>query len=376
MQSGGGELRSGVHPTVGLLRLVPGLSPRVFGEAGRSSAAMLLLTWGAAGVRNGGMLRLGFSVLLTLAVAGAVASAGARPGPLDGGSAKTARASDPVIAAAGDIACDPSSASFNGGAGTTTACAQLATSNLVVGQNLAAVLALGDDQYGCGGYSAFLQSYDPSWGRVKSITHPVPGNHEYQSSGGTNCDTSGTAQGYFSYFGTAAGDPSRGYYSFQIGAWHLVALNSNCANVSGCGTGSPEETWLRADLKAHASLCTLAFWHHPRFTSGVVADDPSVAAFWQDLYKAGADVVLNGHAHGYERFAPQTPTQTADAKRGIREFVVGTGQLRLAILRHARRQLHRLRHNKLPLTPPTPAGPTRLSTLPEGRPSTTPRGGT
>jgi hypothetical protein len=271
------------------------------------------------------MLRLSITVLVTLGVAGAVAVAGARSWHHAGVSARAGTGSDPVIAAAGDIACDPSSASFNSGAGTATACAQLATSNLVVGQKLSAVLALGDDQYGCGGYSAFLQSYDPSWGRVKSITHPVPGNHEYQSSGGTDCDSGGTAGGYFSYFGSAAGDPSRGYYSFQVGAWHLIALNSNCAGIGGCGTGSPEERWLRADLKVHPSLCTLAFWHHPRFTSGVVGDDPDVAVFWQDLYRAGVDVVLNGHAHGYERFAPQTPSQTADPKRGVREFVVGTG---------------------------------------------------
>jgi len=270
------------------------------------------------------MRRLGLLVLVA-ALAGAVTSAAARPRGPEGASGRAGRASDPVVAAVGDIACDPSSASFNGGAGTATACAQLATSNLAVGQSLAAVLALGDDQYGCGGYSAFLQSYDSSWGRVKSITHPVPGNHEYQSSGGTDCDPGGTARGYFSYFGAAAGDPSRGYYSFQVGAWHLIALNSNCVNIGGCGTGSPEETWLRADLKAHGSLCTLAYWHHPRFTSGVVGDDSDVSAFWQDLYKAGADVVLNGHAHGYERFAPQAPNQSPDAKRGIREFVVGTG---------------------------------------------------
>jgi hypothetical protein len=196
---------------------------------------------------------------------------------------------------------------------------------LLFGQGLSAVLTLGDDQYDCGGYNAFLQSYDPSWGRVKSLTHPVPGNHEYNSSGGTGCDSSGQASGYFQYFGTAAGDPTKGYYSYDVGTWHIIALNSNCSAIGGCGAGSPQETWLRADLSAHTNTCTLAYWHHPLFTSGSVGDDTEVSTFWQDLYDAGGDVVLNGHAHGYERFAPQTPGGTYDPTRGIREFVVGTG---------------------------------------------------
>jgi len=232
---------------------------------------------------------------------------------------------DPVIAAAGDIACDPASTSFNGGLGTSTACQEQPTSNLLVGQGFAAVLALGDNQYDCGGYNAFLQSYDPTWGRVRSITHPVPGNHEYQASPGTDCDPSGQATGYFQYFGAAAGDPTKGYYSYDLGSWHLIALNSNCAQVGGCAAGSPEETWLKADLAAHSASCTLAYWHHPRFTSGAVGDSTQVATFWQDLYSAGADVVLNGHAHGYERFAPQDPSQNYDPTHGVREFVVGTG---------------------------------------------------
>jgi hypothetical protein len=160
---------------------------------------------------------------------------------------------------------------------------------------------------------------------VKAITHPVPGNHEYFTSGGTDCDPTGGAAGYFRYFGAAAGDPTRGYYSFDVGTWHLIALNSNCSQVGGCLVGSPEETWLQADLAAHPYSCTLAYWHHPRFTSGVVNNDLEVAPFWQDLYLAGADIVLNGHAHGYERFAPQNPLGIADPADGIREFVVGTG---------------------------------------------------
>jgi hypothetical protein len=232
---------------------------------------------------------------------------------------------DPVIAAAGDIACDPSASSFNGGLGTASACRQKSTSDLLVGQGFAAVLALGDNQYECGGFNAFLQAYDPAWGRVKEITHPVPGNHEYQTSGGTNCDAAGGASGYFNYFGAAAGVAGKGYYSYDVGTWHLIALNSQCSAVGGCASGSVEEIWLRDDLAAHPNACTLVYWHHPRFTSGQVGNDTEVAAFWQDIYAAGGDVVLNGHAHGYERFAPQDPSENYDPAHGIREFVVGTG---------------------------------------------------
>ncbi len=232
-------------------------------------------------------------------------------------------ASDPVIAAAGAIACDPADAEFNGGNGTSTLCRQEYTSNLLVNAGLAAVLALGDNQYECGGYQAFVQSYDLSWGRVKSITHPVVGNHEYLSSGGTNC-TNGDAAGYFQYFGAAAGSPTQGYYSFNIGNWHLIALNSNCSNVGGCGSTSPQGKWLVSDLAAHPNMCTLAYWHIPLFSSGGYTANNS-QFFWQALYNAHADVILNGHAHVYERFALQSPQGVADPALGIREFIVGTG---------------------------------------------------
>jgi hypothetical protein len=232
---------------------------------------------------------------------------------------------DPVIAAAGDIACDPADRNFNGGLGTATKCRHRYTSDRLADGGLAGVLALGDLQYECGGASAFLQSYDPTWGRVKSITHPAPGNHEYNEGGGTNCDTSGHASGYYGYFGAAAGDPTKGYYSYDIGGWHVIALNSNCDRIGGCQAGSPEEQWLAADLAAHPATCVLAYWHHPRFTSDAAGGNPDVTAFWQDLYAAGADVVLNGHAHNYERFALQDPSANADPANGIREFVVGTG---------------------------------------------------
>ena len=221
---------------------------------------------------------------------------------------------DPVIAAAGDIACDPSNAGFGGG--QWWVCQMRATSNLMLGMELAAVLPLGDLQYEDGALAKFQQSYHPTWGRFKAITRPAPGNHEYGTRG---------AAGYFAYFGEAAGEPGRGYYSYNIGAWHLIALNSNCGAVGGCGPGSPQERWLRADLAANPARCTLAYWHHPRFSSGYHGTNATYAAFWRALYEAGADVVLNGHDHTYERFAPQDPTGKPDPGRGIRQFIVGTG---------------------------------------------------
>jgi len=226
-------------------------------------------------------------------------------------------APDPVVAAAGDIACDPSDGNFMGGLGSPVACHMMATSDLILGlPNLAAVLALGDTQYDSGALPAFMGSFDPTWGRLKPLIHPALGNHEVQT---TNAD------GYFQYFGAAAGPPLEGWYSYDIGAWHLIVLNANCPGTGGCGLGSPQEQWLQADLAAHQNLCTLAYWHQPRFSSGQHGDDTATDALWQDLYAAGAEIVLNGHDHDYERFAPQTPTGAADPVGGIREFVVGTG---------------------------------------------------
>jgi hypothetical protein len=227
-----------------------------------------------------------------------------------------ASAADPVVAAVGDIACDPADPGFNGGAGTATRCRQGATSDLLVGRGLDAVLVLGDIQYEDATLAKFMASYDPTWGRLKAITRPAVGNHEYLTPG---------AAGYYSYFGTAAGDPAKGYYSFDLGAWHVVVLNSNCAAVGGCHAGSPQEQWLAADLAAHPDRCTLAYWHHPRFSSGPHGNDASTDAFWRALYAAGADVILTGHDHVYERFAPQDPDGAVDPGRGIRQFVVGTG---------------------------------------------------
>jgi len=236
-----------------------------------------------------------------------------------------AAASDPVIAAAGDIACDPTSSNFNGGNGSSNSCRQKYTSDLLVNAGLSAVLNLGDNQYYCGGYQAYLQSYDLSWGRVKSITHPSVGNHEYLTSGGTDCTpANGGAAGYYNYFGSAAGAPGQGYYSFDVGAWHIIALNSNCTDAGGCSASSPQYQWLQADLAAHTNFCTLAYWHIPLFSSGGRAAN-NTKTFWQLLYNNNADLILNGHDHIYERFAPQDPTGAADPARGMRELIVGTG---------------------------------------------------
>ena len=232
---------------------------------------------------------------------------------------------DPVIMAAGDVACDPGDSSFNGGNGTSNSCHQRATSDLLVNSGADAVLALGDNQYYCGSLAAFLRSYDLSWGRVKSITHPAVGNHEYLTSGGTGCNSSNSgAAGHFAYFGAAAGVPGQGYYSFDVGAWHVVALNSNCSSAGGCGSTSPQFAWLQQDLASHPAACTLAFWHIPVFSSGGRASS-NMKRLWQLLYDRDADLVLASHDHTYERFAPQDANGVRNDARGLRSFIVGTG---------------------------------------------------
>jgi hypothetical protein len=178
------------------------------------------------------------------------------------------------------------------------------------------VMAVGDLAYPDGSKENF-QCYDKTWGRAKARTRPAPGNHEFHAAGATP---------YFDYFGAAAGDPKTGYYSYELGTWHIIVLNSECVDVGGCESGSPQEKWLRADLTAHPTACTLAYWHKPLFSSGGAhGNDLTVKPLFQALYEANADVVVNGHDHDYERFAPQTPDGAADPARGIREFVAGIG---------------------------------------------------
>jgi acid phosphatase type 7 len=231
-------------------------------------------------------------------------------------SLAASKTSDPAILAVGDMVCDRLPAPAILGSSPTQTCQMLATSDLAVRGKYAAVLALGDLQYENGSLAKFQQFYTPTWGRVKAITRPAVGNHEYLTPG---------AAGYYRYFGAAAGNPQKGYYSFNIGSWHLIALNANCREVGGCQTGSAQEKWLKADLAKHANFCTLAYWHQPRFSSGPHGNNPDTQAFWQALYQAGAEIILSAHDHSYERFAPQTPKAIADPKSGLRQFVVGTG---------------------------------------------------
>ena len=204
------------------------------------------------------------------------------------------------------------------GAGDIAACASPgseATAALLDGIP-GTVFTTGDNAYGDGTAVEFAHCYEPTWGRHRARTRPSPGNHDYGTA---------RAAGYHDYFGAAAGEPDRAYYSYDLGAWHVIALNSNCAQVGGCHAGSPQEQWLRADLAANWTACTVAYWHHPRFSSGPHGGARELWPLWQALYDAGADVVLAGHDHLYERFAPQDPAGRADPARGIRQFTVGTG---------------------------------------------------
>ncbi len=228
-------------------------------------------------------------------------------------------APDPVVVAVGDIACPA------GDTNPADNCEQALTAKVASAQNPTAVLPLGDNQYESGLFSEYTGAgaYNATWGGFNPIVHPVPGNHEYEMSS--------SAAGYFQYFGgngVMTGPPG-GYYSFNLGAWHIIALNSNCSD-SGCAdsvngaTTAAQVSWLQSDLAANRSACTLAYWHHPLFSAGDIGDSPGVAPLWTSLYNAHADVVLGGHDHDYERYAQQDPSRNATTS-GIREFVVGTG---------------------------------------------------
>ena len=221
---------------------------------------------------------------------------------------------------------------FNDGRGSRGRCRQRATSRLLHGANR--VMALGDTISPHANMRSFRRSYDPSWGRHRSITRAVIGNHEY---GPPQRPHLGAAD-YWRYFGERrAGPKGKGWYSFNLGAWHVVALNSMCKSSRrpalmqrkvGCAEGSQQLRWLRRDLAQNRRKCILAAWHHPRFASG--SDDwHPVSPFWGTLQRAGADVVLSGHAHNYERFARQSADGSRSA-RGLRQFIVGTGGMSLA----------------------------------------------
>lgn len=205
---------------------------------------------------------------------------------------------DPVVLIAGDVAqCDSPGAQY--------------TAQLIKDLPYP-VLAIGDLAYPKGTPEEFANCYAPTWGAFKDRTYPVPGNHDY----GTPAAT-----GYFAYFGARAGDPAKGYYSFNLGQWHIVALNSN----RELEPGSPQLAWLAADLRQHAQQCVLAVWHHPRFSSGPHGNDERTQALWDTLYQHGVSVLVTAHDHDYERFPPMNAAGERDDRRGIRSFVAGTG---------------------------------------------------
>jgi 3',5'-cyclic AMP phosphodiesterase CpdA len=210
---------------------------------------------------------------------------------------------DPVLVGAGDIAaCD------NDGDERTAK---------LLDKIAGTVFTLGDNVYPNGTAVQFERCYAPSWGRHKARTRPVPGNHDYRVAG---------AEAYYAYFGASAGDPKKGYYSYDVGAWHVIVVNSNCGEIGGCKAGSAQEKWIREDLAAHPTPCAVAMWHHPRFSSGTEhGNDAGMRDIWRALQQAGVDLALTGHEHNYERFAPQDAEGKPDPEHGIREFVVGTG---------------------------------------------------
>ena len=214
---------------------------------------------------------------------------------------------------------DPSAAAVLVGAGDVAVCGSNGdeqTATLLDGI-AGTVMLLGDNVYNDGTALEYANCYNPSWGRHKARTKPAPGNHDYQTPG---------AAGYYGYFGAAAGDPTKGYYSYDLGPWHVIVLNSGEEDATKTAAGSPQEQWLRADLAAHPQTCTVAYWHHPQFTSTQSRNtNVAIRPLWAALYDFGADLIINGHDHVYERFAPMKPDGTADATFGIRQITAGTG---------------------------------------------------
>jgi acid phosphatase type 7 len=229
-----------------------------------------------------------------------------------GSAAKTTKKQPPqktfVLVGAGDIA----SCKYPEGARATAK---------LIEKIPGTVFAAGDLAYEGGSAEDFKNCYAPAWGRFKDRTRPALGNHEYADP---------KASGYFQYWGARAGPQGKGYYSYDLGDWHIVVMNTNCdaQDLGGCAAGTPQEAWLRQDLAKHPNACILAYGHHALFSSGVFkshAIHPELKQLWEDLYAAHADLILAGHEHSYERFAPQDPEGKGDPAHGIREIVAGTG---------------------------------------------------
>jgi len=278
----------GVIAFVATLVLVFGLGSFVVSSPVGSSAPSSVIGPGAPS-----------SVIGSLPAASPGPTPSATPAPSDAGFSA---GSDPVLVGAGDIAdCDLP--------------ADGATADLVA-RIAGTVFTAGDNVYPSGSAGEFRDCYGPTWGRFLDRTNPAPGNHDHNT---------GELAGYHAYFGWAAAPNGTSWYSYDLGAWHVIVLDSSCDAVGGCRADSDQGRWLAADLAASTARCTLAIWHHPRWSSGEHGNDAAVVPFWRALYDAGADVVVNGHDHDYERFAPQDPNGREDQARGLREFVVGTG---------------------------------------------------
>ena len=221
----------------------------------------------------------------------------------------------PVVMAAGDISCDSATPQLP--------CKSKETSDLILSEkalrSAVVVLPLGDLQYESGTLAEFNKNYHPTWGRLNEFAHPAPGNHEYETRNAT---------GYFDYFatqGVAVGARNEGWYSYNVGDWHFISLNSNCGNIGGCNQGSAQFRWLQGDLLSNQRKCTIAYMHHPFLSSGQNGSTPELLPLMRLLYESSVDLVLAGHDHTYERFNPITPEQVPDATKGLRLFVIGTG---------------------------------------------------
>lgn len=214
-----------------------------------------------------------------------------------------------TVAAVGDIACEP------GAAVTATTCHQASVASAITASKPKSLWLLGDIQYLQGELGGFQQSFGPAFSAFSKIWRPAPGNHEYYTPG---------ASGYYDFFGKAAGPSRRGYYSFDIGKWHVVSLNSNC-DVIDCTTSGAELKWLKADLAKHKNRCTAAYWHHPYFSSGEHGNNSWDRPMWQALRNAHADLVLSGHDHDFEAFPRMSASGGLDSKHGLASFVVGMG---------------------------------------------------
>ncbi|MFL5759808.1 MAG: metallophosphoesterase family protein, partial [Thermomicrobiales bacterium] len=208
------------------------------------------------------------------------------------------------------------------GAGDIAGCSNTSDSDsgaIIAAHPADYVFTLGDNAYDNGTSTEFANCYNPAWGGFKNRTHPAPGNHDYSTANAT---------GYFGYFGAAAGDPTKGYYSYDLPGsnWHVIVVNSNCGSIGGCAVGNPQYVWLQADLVANSSKNVVAMWHHPRYSSGTThGNATNMDAIWDLLVVNHVDLVLNGHEHNLEVFAPLGASDNVDTANGTREFVIGTG---------------------------------------------------